>query len=172
MFRMQEPFRWNVRRYEPGFVLDVGCGIGRNLKNLDGYGIGVDPNEDSLRVARGRGFTVYTPLEFLQSEYAANERFDSLLVSHVLEHISYEEGLKLLRTYLPFVKKGGKVIIFRPQEAGQASDASHKNFVDINVLLSLGEKLGLKVQKLRSFPVPRFVGRFFKYNEFNCVFFT
>lgn len=52
------------------------------------------------------------------------------------------------------------------------SDASHKNFVDINVLLSLGEKLGLKVQKLRSFPFPRFVGRFFKYNEFNCVFFT
>jgi len=95
-----------------------------------------------------------------------------LLMSHVLEHLTYEEGLGVLRTYLPYVKSGGKVILFTPQEAGQASDASHRSFVDFDVMKKLAAELGLKEIVLRSFPFPRFVGKFFKYCEFNGVFHT
>jgi len=41
---VQLPYRWNLRRLRLGFVLDVGCGVGRNLAHLDGNGVGVDPN--------------------------------------------------------------------------------------------------------------------------------
>jgi hypothetical protein len=40
----QRPYRWNLRRHQPGFVLDIGCGIGRNLEHVDGHGVGIDHN--------------------------------------------------------------------------------------------------------------------------------
>ncbi len=44
-----------LTRINPGFVLDVGCGLGRNLANIGGYGVGVDHNSESVAVACSRG---------------------------------------------------------------------------------------------------------------------
>src|SRR5207247_11057189 len=52
---VQAPFRWNLRRLDPGFTLDIGCGIGRNLLHLRGHSVGVDTNEHCVRTARARG---------------------------------------------------------------------------------------------------------------------
>jgi hypothetical protein len=38
---LQAPFGWNLRRLDPGFTLDLGCGIGRMLLHLRGAGVGV-----------------------------------------------------------------------------------------------------------------------------------
>ena len=83
---VQAPYRWNLRRLDLGFVLDVGCGLGRNLGHVDGHGIGVDHNPHSVEVVRSRGMTAFTPEEFLASKFAVPGRFDSLLSAHVLEH--------------------------------------------------------------------------------------
>src|SRR5439155_25078118 len=64
---VQAPFRWNLRRLRPGFTLDIGCGIGRNLLHLGGQGVGVDTNEHCVRVARARGLIAFTPEEFRRS---------------------------------------------------------------------------------------------------------
>ena len=61
---VQLPYRWNLRRLHLGFVLDVGCGVGRNLEHLDGNGIGVDPNADCVDAARQRGLRAYEPHDF------------------------------------------------------------------------------------------------------------
>ena len=50
---VQAPFRWNLRRLDPGFTLDIGCGIGRNLLHLPRQGVGVDTNEHCVRAATG-----------------------------------------------------------------------------------------------------------------------
>jgi SAM-dependent methyltransferase len=34
---VQAPYRWNIHRLRLGRTLDVGCGIGRNLKHLGAY---------------------------------------------------------------------------------------------------------------------------------------
>src|SRR4051794_27828148 len=52
---VQRPYRWNLRRLEPGFTLDIGCGLGRNLSHLGGDGVGIDHNEESVATARARG---------------------------------------------------------------------------------------------------------------------
>ena len=85
LLRVQAPYGWNLRRLEPGFTLDIGCGIGRNLAHLRGHGIGIDHNADSVAAARARGFEAFTPEEFRGSSYDRPGRFDSLLLSHVAE---------------------------------------------------------------------------------------
>ena len=40
---VQAPYRWNLRRLKPGFMLDVGCGLGRNLELVLGVCVVVDP---------------------------------------------------------------------------------------------------------------------------------
>jgi 2-polyprenyl-3-methyl-5-hydroxy-6-metoxy-1,4-benzoquinol methylase len=166
---VQAPYRWNLRRLSPGFMLDVGCGLGRNLAHVDGNGVGVDHNEACVAAARARGFTAYTPAEFETSSDARPAHFDSLLVAHVLEHLPESAGADLLRTYLPFVKTGGRVIVITPQEAGQRSDATHVRFVDFNAARHLLADTGWEVTAERSFPLPRVAGRVFRYNEFVSV---
>src|SRR5688500_14853765 len=88
---VQAPFRWNLRRLDPGFTLEIGCGIGRNLLHLMGHSVGVDTNEHCVRVARSRGLTAFTPDEFWNSEYNRPGRFDALLLAHVAEHMTEDQ---------------------------------------------------------------------------------
>ncbi len=88
---VQAPYRWNIRRLGLGFVLDVGCGLGRNLEHLDRNGVGVDHNAHSVEIARSRGCTAFTPDAFLASEYAVPGRFDGLLLAHVVEHLERDD---------------------------------------------------------------------------------
>jgi SAM-dependent methyltransferase len=105
---VQRPYRWNVRRLNLGRVLDVGCGIGRNLAHLDGNAVGIDHNPTSVAKARERGLTAFTPEEFRSSRYNRSGAFDSLLLAHVvdfaeLEKLSREVGLAVERSFsFPF----------------------------------------------------------------------
>src|SRR5262245_7515058 len=85
---VQAPYRWNLRRLEPGFTLEIGCGIGRNLLHLRGNGVGTDTNPYSIEVCRSRGLTAFTPAEFAETEYAAPGTFETILFSHVAEHMT------------------------------------------------------------------------------------
>jgi 2-polyprenyl-3-methyl-5-hydroxy-6-metoxy-1,4-benzoquinol methylase len=163
---VQAPYRWNLRRLRLGFTLDIGCGIGRNLVNLDGRAVGVDHNSEAVDIAVNHGLTVFTPDEFQRSQFASPGTFDSLLAAHVIEHLSRPDALELLRTYLPFVRSDGAVVLITPQERGFRSDPSHVDFVDFSALEMICDELGLTVQRSYSFPFPRVFGKVFTYNEF------
>ena len=166
---VQRPYRWNLRRLHPGHVLDVGCGIGRNLAHLDGRGVGIDHNAESVATARERGLTAYTPDEFRGSADDTPGGYDSLLVAHVLEHLDLATQRDLFATYLPYVREGGRVILITPQEAGFRTDSTHVRFVDHAACdLALREH-GWRAVSKQSFPFPRVVGRVFPYNEFVVV---
>lgn len=162
---VQAPYRWNVRRLALGRTLDVGCGLGRNLAHLGGEGVGVDHNPASVAVARERGLEAYTPDEFTAAFDAAGS-FDSLLLAHVVEHMPEADAAALLRTYLPYVRPGGKVVVVTPQERGYATDATHVRFCGFDEVAALCTGAGLHVVNAYSFPFPRAAGRVFPYNEF------
>jgi len=166
---VQAPYRWNIRRLHLGRTLDIGTGLGRNLAHLGGNGVGVDHNPESIAIARARGLTAFTAEEFAQSDFAVQESFDSLLLAHVLEHMSDEFGVELLSDYLKYLKPGGKVCLVTPQERGFRTDSTHVNFVDFEKLAAVCSALGLTQRRAYSFPFPRFAGSFFPYNEFVCV---
>jgi SAM-dependent methyltransferase len=166
---VQAPYRWNLRRQRLGRTLDVGCGVGRNLGSLDSGSVGVDHNEASVRVARSRGHRAYTVEEFLAGEHARPGSFDGILLAHVVEHLSPEAARGLLRSYLPFLRPGGRVMFVCPQERGYASDPTHETFTTGEDLVRLAQEVGLRADGWRSFPLPRTAGRAFLYNEFTVL---
>jgi 2-polyprenyl-3-methyl-5-hydroxy-6-metoxy-1,4-benzoquinol methylase len=162
---VQAPYRWNLRRLEPERVLDVGCGIGRNLLHLNGNGVGVDTSRASVDVAKSRGCVAYAVEDFAASEDAVARAFDSLLFAHVLEHMSLGDASNLVREYLPYIRPSGQVIVIVPQEAGYASDSTHVNFLEASDIADLMDGCGLAEIRDYSFPFPRAFGRVFRYNE-------
>jgi SAM-dependent methyltransferase len=166
---VQAPYRWNLRRLALGRTLDVGCGIGRNLRNLGPDSVGVDHNPESVRIARQRGLRAYTVEEFLASAYARPGAFDSLLLAHLVEHMSGADAERVVGMYLPFLKVGGRALFITPQERGYVSDPTHVRFCGFPEVAALAGALGLSVERRYSFPFPRFAGRLFTYNEFNVL---
>lgn len=167
---VQAPYRRNVRRlFGEREVLEVGCGIGRNLAHLAPRAVGVDHNADSIAVCRARGLVAFTSDEFPASEYAGDARFDGLLAAHLIEHMTAEEAIATLRPYLRHLRAAARVVLICPQERGFASDATHVQFADLDALARVGAALGVSERRRTSFPFPRAAGRVFTHNEFVWV---
>src|SRR5215204_3127871 len=170
LLRVQAVFRWNLRRLKPGFTLEIGCGIGRNLEHLRGQSVGVDTNEHCVRSARARGLVAFTPDEFRgAAEYNQPFRFDTILLAHVAEHMNESQAVALLREYLGLLRPGGRLLLIAPQEAGFRSDPTHVELMDFTRLRRISTRLGLVPERSFSFPFPRWAGRWFTYNEFVVV---
>lgn len=166
---VQRPYRWNLDRLCKGRVLDVGCGIGRNLRNLAGRSVGVDTNAAAVAVAVNQGLPAFTLEEWPESAFAQLATFDTLLFSHVLEHLSFTDAHNVISGYLPYIRPGGLVVIECPQEVGYRSDATHIRWVDEAEIRRQCSALGLELEREFSFPFPRALGRAFIYNQFEAV---
>lgn len=163
---VQAPYQWNIRRQNLGRTIEVGCGIGRNLKSLEHRSVGIDHNSAAIEIVRSQGFTALSPDEWEVSHLRVPESFDGLLISHVLEHMTESEAQGLVKAYLPFIKPNGRVFLICPQERGYVSDPTHVRFVDGEALNDLARSVGLIPSTWFSFPFPRSFGRIFIYNEF------
>ena len=160
-----QPYRWKIRRIAKGNVLEVGCGIGRNLHFLGSRAVGVDHNSISIKVCKERGFTAYTPDEFFALTDSAPKQFDTILFSHVVEHLTLVDAHDLLHTYIKLLLPSGKLIIICPQKRGFASDATHITYFNLDSLAQLATSVQCRELSRESFPFPAFFGRWFTYNE-------
>ncbi len=162
---VQRPYRWNIRRLKLGKTLDIGCGIGRNLENLNKKSVGLDHNLHSVEVSKSKGLIAFTPNQFKSSKYNKKGSFDSILMAHVIEHLNPAEAKKIISQYLPYLKKSGCIVIICPQEKGFSSDETHVTYFDSIKISKLLEQLGLTITKTYSFPFVKHIGKVFTYNE-------
>jgi hypothetical protein len=170
MLDVQAPYRWNLRRIlGERRTLDVGCGIGRNLHNLPAGSLGVDHNATSVQLCLTAGLSAVTTEEFLAQDPAEHGGFGGMLAAHLVEQLPPDGAADVLAPYLPYLAADAKIVLICPQERGFASDPTHTVFTDQARLGALVQQLGLRVQKQYSFPLPRFTGRVFTYNEFVTV---
>lgn len=170
LLNVQAPYRANLRRMKLGRTLDVGCGNGRNLSYLPAGSVGVDHNPHLVAAARQRGCSAYPTEEFFADPaLCAPGTFDAMLAAHLIEHLTPAEARTVIRSYLPLIRPGGRVVFITPQERGYASDPTHVAFTDQQALVELDRDLGLIPVKQYSFPLPRFTGKLFIYNEFNHI---
>jgi SAM-dependent methyltransferase len=167
---VQAPYRWNIARLNPGRVLEIGAGIGRNLENFEKGSVGVEINRAALEVLRSKGLVAHHTDEFAGSPEAKAESFDSLLFSHVAEHMSPADFAGCVATYSPFIRRGGKLIVICPQERGFATDKTHVHFMDHDAISAAATLSNFREIRRYSFPFPRFLGKLFTYNEFVSVF--
>jgi len=166
---VQAPYRWNLQRLNMGLTFEIGCGIGRNLINLNRRGVGIDHNLEAIDICRSRGLTAFVPDDFRASVFDVPESFDSILLSHVAEHMTYEENITLIEKYLYLLRLGGKLVVITPQEVGYRSDKTHVEFMNFSKLRNINESLNIQTVKQYSFPFPRLFGYLFIYNEFISV---
>ena len=130
-----------LNHYLKGEMLDIGCGIGDMLA-YRAHSIGVDVNEFNVEFCKLRGFDVYQmPVNKLPFQ---GERFDSILLDNVLEHI--EDPLPLLIEIKRVMRTNGVLLIGVPGVKGYASDSDHKVFYDESKLTALATKAGFGVK--------------------------
>lgn len=163
---VQRPYRANLQKVCEGEVLEIGCGIGRNLRNLQGRILGVDPDTASIALAKAAGLNAMTIDEFEEMQRTAPRTFGTLLFSHVLEHVTDEENDALFAQYLPYLAPRGRVVIECPQEVGYRSDATHVAWMDFPAIARRLQRNGITVEREYSYPFPRVVGKVFIYNQF------
>lgn len=93
-------------------ILDVGCGFGRNLKALSSIGLtatGVDVNREAVSSNQALGLSCYLP-----DENDWKREYDIILMSHIIEHFSYQELITFIEEYLSYLKIGGRLVIATP----------------------------------------------------------
>jgi predicted TPR repeat methyltransferase len=97
-------------------LLDVGCGSDSPVRYFADkiYCVGVDLHEASIEESKKQGihndYYLMDVLE-IQKKFAAKS-FDCVLASDVIEHLTKEDGLKLLEMMEAIAKK--RVIVFTP----------------------------------------------------------
>ena len=164
----QRPFKVPITNLRLGKTLEIGCGVGRVLQWLPNS-IGVDHNPTSIVAARARGLTTFSNEEFHLSKFAISKSFDSLLMAHLLEHMTEDERNTIMKEFRKYLKPEGRLVIICPQEAGFRSDSTHIEYLDFNAIKEYGLRHDFVVELAKSNPFPRFFGKLFKYNEFFVV---
>ncbi|MBC6700483.1 class I SAM-dependent methyltransferase [Hymenobacter puniceus] len=96
-------------------VLEIGCSGGplQQILLADGYThlTGIDISEKAIALAHTRGLANVSVMDGAQLAFADNS-FDLLLASDVLEHI--EEEAQAVREWCRVLRPGGRMIVFVP----------------------------------------------------------
>jgi SAM-dependent methyltransferase len=157
------PYRIAYKVILKGNVLEVGSGIGRVLNYIRPRGIGVDHNVESVNFSKSRDLEAYSYAEFCDT--FSFKTFDTLLYSHIFEHVNDSDQLALLKQYVSYLKPKGKIVVICPQEKGFKSDSTHIRFVSRIDIVNFLLNNGFSNVKSISYPLPSIFGSTFVYNE-------
>jgi 2-polyprenyl-3-methyl-5-hydroxy-6-metoxy-1,4-benzoquinol methylase len=165
----QIPYQTHLRLLSTQKTLDIGCGAGRNLNSLSADSIGVDHNAIMIESCKERGLNAFTKEQWDEEKQKHIGSFDTILFSHVAEHMNQADFQMLLGSMLNLLKPEGRILIICPQEAGYKTDKTHVEFMDFKKIDSIFKNLKIRTERQYSFPFTRKFGTFFPYNEFISI---
>lgn len=93
-------------------ILDIGCGQGRFIARDPKRIWGVDHNEQTIEACRAKGYRV--ELAKVTSLPFADETFDGIYASHVIEHLQPDQAYKFLKEADRVLRPGGIFCIQTP----------------------------------------------------------
>lgn len=111
--RLEERFLEHLfaTRFKGQHLLDIGCGQGKYLRMLQPFSastVGTDTNPAQIEALKKEGFDVYLPGEL------PDRKYDILMMSHIVEHMTPADLIAFLDFYLPMLKDDGRLIILTP----------------------------------------------------------
>ena len=113
-------------------VLDVGCGTGYGVHILEGNGCrrvtGVDKNKDDIEYARNRYCHDCRVADVTDVELGC---YDAITMFEVIEHLSMEEGVKLLKNVCGSCNY---IMLSTPKDAEVGVNEHHKSQWDLESL--------------------------------------
>ena len=160
-----------------GPVLDFGCGVGELLEKLPAGSLGLEYNLATVAHCQRKGLDVEAYDGFADdwslSLLPPARRFDSMVISHVLEHL--EEPARILGKLLQAAVRVGvrRVLVIVPGRAGFRIDDTHRTFVDRALLEEAGivQDTGFAVHRSRYFPGDlRAIGDWFPHHELQVLY--
>jgi len=98
-------------------LLDVGCGSGEWLGFMRALGwdvVGLDFDEEAVRVGAGRGLVVHCGK--LEEQNFATDSFDAVTINHVIEHLP--DPAAALRECARILRPGGRLVVSTPNASG------------------------------------------------------
>jgi len=147
-----------LRQYLPNKnqleILDVGCGTGSTLKELEkhGHAIGVDVSEEAVRFSKLRGCTNVYRIDG-EGLFFEDEMFDLLVSLDVIEHIT--DDCAALSEYYRITKHSGILLLTVPAYnflwGAHDEINDHKRRYIADELKNKVEKTGFAVGKLTYF---------------------
>ncbi|MCK5680141.1 class I SAM-dependent methyltransferase [bacterium] len=116
-----------------GKTIDFGCGIGEMLQRLPSGSIGLEINKSTVDYCKQKKVNIqlYHPDKdnYQLSEFKPSV-YDTLLISHVLEHLEQPEIV--IRSLLTACTRLSikKIVIIVPGKKGFSFDKTHKTFIN------------------------------------------
>jgi O-antigen chain-terminating methyltransferase len=123
-------------------VLDIGCGRGVCLQLLREAGIapvGIDLSAEAVAQCRALGFDDVFHSDALTFLHMRPDAYDGIICSHVIEHLPFADGKKLIQLAFGSLRSGGRLAIVTP------------NLQDISVS---GQIFWLDPTHVRPYPLP------------------
>ncbi|MBO8217688.1 class I SAM-dependent methyltransferase [Prochlorococcus marinus] len=136
-----------INKYTKGKILDVGCGIGDYL-SFNKNAIGTDINKYNIDYLRNKKMHVIL-MEKDKLPFN-NNKFDSILLDNVIEHIISPE--KLISELVRVSKNNAYLIVGVPGLKGYKRDPDHKVFYTRDNLNNLFKNYGYASTKTLYFP--------------------
>lgn len=138
-----------------GRVLDVGCGLGELLQQIDvRHGaFGLDTSPRSVEISRQRS-RAEVLLGVLEGAFVEERRFDAVVAHHVIEHV--DEPLPFVQEVFRLLKPGGWFICGTPDFSSAAArrfgdrfrllhDPTHVSLFTEDSLLRLLRDTGFRI---------------------------
>jgi SAM-dependent methyltransferase len=175
---LRRPWLRAAEGFVSGPAVDLGCGVGELLERLPAGSMGLEINPASIAHCREKGLDVGyydgTADDWgLGPVRARLTRFDTLILSHVLEHLDDPVDVlhRLLSAARPLDLR--QVLVVVPGRAGFRHDDTHRTFVDRAMLAAaaVSRDTGFALTHTSYFPGNlRRVGDWFTYHELRAVF--
>lgn len=145
-----------------GRLLDVGCGSGMMMKRMAELGWqvqGIDFAPKAVEVARSQGLDVR--LGGLDEQGFDEDSFDAVVMSHVIEHVSYPR--ELLANCYRLLKPGGHLVSITPNASSWGHHLYQRNWTNLDpprhlhvftveAMAMLAEECGFRRARVTSVP--------------------
>jgi SAM-dependent methyltransferase len=99
-------------------ILDIACGTGQLLFALQNNGYsnskGIDIGAEQLEIARNMGVANIEQENLFDHLKTRKNRYDIIIASHILEHLTKEEVLECVGLIYKALKPGGRILALIP----------------------------------------------------------